>query len=153
VVDDSKVDKDNEKQPSTSAQLSTVEAEGPVNFPENADNKTDEHNNDAHDGNLAATEDCCDCAASDESVDEEDPQIFESTADGQEPARDNEDVTDYWRRRTTDRFRYEVNFWYYHLREAEELCSWDEILSSPAWVELRSELDHFIHNVDFFKRW
>jgi ankyrin repeat protein len=26
-------------------------------------------------------------------------------------------------------------------------------LSSPAWVELRSELDHFIHNVDFFKRW
>jgi ankyrin repeat protein len=154
VVEDAKVDKDIERRPSTSAQISTVEAEEPAQFAGSADS---EHNSDAHDGSVAATgyEDiyCRDCMASDESGDEEDRRVGESNADGQEADQVNEGATNYWRRRTTERFRYEANCWYDHLRRAEELYSWDEIWSSPAWAELRSELDRFIHDVDFFKRW
>jgi ankyrin repeat protein len=154
VVEDSKVDKDIERRPSTSTRISTVEAEEPAQFAVSADS---EHNSDAHDGSVAATGDediyCRDCMASDDSGDEEDRQVGESNADGQEADQVNEGATNYWRRRTTERFRYEANCWYDHLRRAEELYSWDEISSSPAWAELMSELDRFMHDVDFFKRW
>ena len=148
-------DKDCDNRPSTNAQLNTVEAEGSADSPGNTDNKTDGPDSTANDGSLSATEnmDFPDCSASDESADDEDRQIFDSAAEAQELAGDNQDVIDYWRRRTNERFRYEVNCWYYHLRRAEEMYLRDEISSSPAWEELKRELDRFVQNDDFFKRW
>ena len=155
VAEDSKHDKDCEDRPSTTAQLDTVEAEGSAGSPGNTDDDAEEHDNVAHDGSMPATEDmdCHDCSASDESADDEDRQLADSAAEAQELAGDNQDGIDYWRRRTTERFRYEVNCWYYHLRRAEELYLQDEILTSPKWEELKRELDRFIQNEDFFKRW
>jgi ankyrin repeat protein len=153
VAEDS--DKDCDNRPSTNAQLNTVEAEGSADSPGNTDNKADGPDSTANDGSMSATEnmDFPDCSASDESADDEDRQIFDSVAEAQELAGDNQDMIDYWRRRTNERFRYEVNCWYYHLRRAEEMYLRDEISSSPAWEELKRELDSFVQNDDFFKRW
>jgi ankyrin repeat protein len=155
VADNSESEKDSTKQPSTIAQVDAVEAEVPAESPESTDNQIGDTDSVAHDGGLPTTEegDCYSCSGSDESADEEDRQIVDSAAEAQELAGENENVTDYWRRRTTEKFRYEVNCWYYHLRRAEELYSQYEILSSPVWEELKKELDRFIQNDDFFKRW
>ena len=50
--------------------------------------------------------------------------------------------------------RYEVNYWYYHIREAEALWTPEERANSPDWAALFSELDRFIDdNTEAFNEW
>lgn len=50
--------------------------------------------------------------------------------------------------------RYELEYWTYHLREAEELWTPEEQHSNSTWVEMMHELDYFAHeNQPFFNWW
>lgn len=149
---------DNEDNPSVDSkedsggQSQIAGAERPDNLTETMDAEVDEHTSVASGGTLASSEamKCDDCSASDESADAEDRQTVVSAAEAEDHAGYDGEI---WRQQTTGIFRYEINCWYYHVRRAEDLWSPDDILTSPEWSILMSELDRFTNNDEFFKRW
>jgi len=50
--------------------------------------------------------------------------------------------------------RYELLYWTYHVRQAEELSTSEERSKHPVWAELMDELDYFASsNLAFFRWW
>lgn len=96
VAENSEPCKDSEKQPSTIAQVDTVEAEVPSESPESTNKQTVVPDSVAHGADLPTTEegDCYSCSASDESASEVIRQIGDSIAEAQELASDNDEVID-----------------------------------------------------------
>lgn len=88
---------------------------------------------------------------SDESKEDEDVGEVDTIKKlrGNEKDDEEEDAYD-----GSDDYRYEINHWPDHLREADRLWSMDEKASNPQWAELISELDKFaLDSLSVYKQW
>ncbi len=82
----------------------------------------------------------------DESADAEDRQTVVSAAEAEDHAGYDGGI---WRQQTTG---YSIrDQLLVHVRRAEDLWSPDDILTSPEWSILMSELDRFTNNDEFFQ--
>jgi ankyrin repeat protein len=87
---------------------------------------------------------------SDDSMDEEDRgeiNLLKALESGP-----NEEVSDENAGQRTE--RYELMYWTYHVRQAEELWTPEERANNSTWTEVMNELDHFVSaNPSFFHWW
>ena len=84
-----------------------------------------------------------DDAEIDGSIDEED-YAPESSTNGDE--ENNDPVPEF-------SSRYEIHYWPYHLRKAEDLWSEDERAESNEWAQVLGELDRLCENATVFESW
>ncbi|KAI1271177.1 ankyrin repeat-containing domain protein [Xylaria sp. FL0933] len=98
--------------------------------------KTDEGQNGKTDG---AGND----AASDGSMDEEDNEEDVSASGNEE---DNESIPEF-------SSRYEIYYWPYHLRKAEDLWSEEERAGNDKWTEILNQLDRLSENTAVLGSW
>ncbi|KAI0425464.1 ankyrin repeat-containing domain protein [Xylaria sp. FL1042] len=82
-------------------------------------------------------------AASDGSMDEEDNEEDASTSGNEE---DNEPIPEF-------SSRYEIHYWPYHLRKAEDLWSEEERAGNDKWTEVLNQLDRLCENTAVFGSW
>ena len=87
----------------------------------------------------------------DESMDDEDRGDINLTSNTDEKGGDNAEST---QDEDIRYLRYEMYYWYYHLREAEALWTPEERASNQDWAMLMTELDHFVDdNIEAFNEW
>ncbi|KAI0814195.1 ankyrin repeat-containing domain protein [Xylaria sp. FL0064] len=82
-------------------------------------------------------------AASDGSMDEEDNEEDGSASGNEE---DNQSIPEF-------SSRYEIYYWPYHLRRAEDLWSEEERAGNDKWTEVISQLDRLCENTAVFGSW
>ncbi|KAH7322550.1 ankyrin repeat-containing domain protein [Stachybotrys elegans] len=97
-------------------------------------------------GDLGAKQDLDKGYISDNSMDEEDRPVSDPSKIAGYEINASESPMD------TNHIRYEVKYWYYHLRRAEELWPKEE-RSDPRWQQVLDELDRFTANTPVFNAW
>ncbi|KAI9699589.1 MAG: hypothetical protein M1820_007088 [Bogoriella megaspora] len=90
----------------------------------------------------------------DDSMDDEDRgeiSLKPKTNDEEEAAQTSQED---WKDNMHRYIRYEINYWYDHVREAEDLWTPEERAISPLWSTLMTELDRFVdENTAAFNEW